>query len=62
MQLLGTGKKQKTSRAKLLLSSKKETKAREVPHLALMVGNDGASLTYGSKEVKACERVVLNLH
>jgi methylenetetrahydrofolate dehydrogenase (NADP+)/methenyltetrahydrofolate cyclohydrolase len=28
-----------------------------VPHLAaVIVGNDGASLTYGSK-VKACERV-----
>jgi methylenetetrahydrofolate dehydrogenase (NADP+)/methenyltetrahydrofolate cyclohydrolase len=31
-------------------------------HLAaVIVGNDGASLTYVGSKVKACQRVVLNL-
>jgi methylenetetrahydrofolate dehydrogenase (NADP+)/methenyltetrahydrofolate cyclohydrolase len=33
-------------------------KGEKVPHLAaLIVGNDGASLTYVGSKVKACERV-----
>jgi methylenetetrahydrofolate dehydrogenase (NADP+)/methenyltetrahydrofolate cyclohydrolase len=28
-----------------------------VPHLAAIVGNDGASLTYVGSKVKACQRV-----
>ena len=33
-------------------------KGEKVPHLAaIIVGNDGASLTYVSSKVKACKRV-----
>ena len=35
-----------------------KSKGEKVPHLAaLLVGNDGASLTYVGSKVKACERV-----
>jgi 5,10-methylene-tetrahydrofolate dehydrogenase/methenyl tetrahydrofolate cyclohydrolase len=34
----------------------------KVPHLAaVIVGNDGASLTYVGSKVKACQESVLNL-
>ncbi len=37
---------------------KMKAKGEKVPHLAaIIVGNDGASLTYVSSKVKACERV-----
>ena len=37
---------------------KMKDKGEKVPHLAaIIVGNDGASLTYVSSKVKACERV-----
>lgn len=37
---------------------KMKKKGEKVPHLAaIIVGNDGASLTYVSSKVKACERV-----
>ena len=37
---------------------KMKAKGEKVPHLAaLIVGNDGASLTYVGSKVKACERV-----
>src|SRR6187402_562449 len=35
-----------------------KSKGEKVPHLAaVIVGNDGASLTYVGSKVKACERV-----
>ena len=35
-----------------------KAKGEKVPHLAaVIVGNDGASLTYVASKVKACERV-----
>ena len=38
--------------------SKMKEKGEKVPHLAaIIVGNDGASLTYVGSKVKACERV-----
>ncbi|UNY97224.1 bifunctional 5,10-methylene-tetrahydrofolate dehydrogenase/5,10-methylene-tetrahydrofolate cyclohydrolase [Zhouia spongiae] len=38
--------------------SKMKEKGEKVPHLAaVLVGNDGASLTYVGSKVKACERV-----
>lgn len=38
--------------------SKMKAKGEKVPHLAaIIVGNDGASLTYVASKVKACERV-----
>ena len=38
--------------------SKMKAKGEKVPHLAaVIVGNDGASLTYVGSKVKACERV-----
>lgn len=38
--------------------SKMKNKGEKVPHLAaVIVGNDGASLTYVGSKVKACERV-----
>ena len=38
--------------------SKMKAKGEKVPHLAaVIVGNDGASLTYVGRKVKACERV-----
>ncbi len=38
--------------------SKMKTNGEKVPHLAaIIVGNDGASLTYVGSKVKACERV-----
>lgn len=38
--------------------SKMKSKGEKVPHLAaIIVGNDGASLTYVGSKVKACERV-----
>jgi methylenetetrahydrofolate dehydrogenase (NADP+)/methenyltetrahydrofolate cyclohydrolase len=61
MQLLD-GKKQKISRAKLLLRSKNERQRRESSPFQLMVGNDGASLTYVGSKVKACERVGFESH
>ena len=37
---------------------KMKDKGEKVPHLAaIIVGNDGASLTYVGSKVKACERV-----
>ena len=37
---------------------KMKAKGEKVPHLAaIIVGNDGASLTYVASKVKACERV-----
>ena len=34
----------------------------KVPHLAaVIVGNDGASLTYVGSKVRACERMVFSL-
>ena len=38
--------------------AKMKAKGEKVPHLAaIIVGNDGASLTYVGSKVKACERV-----
>jgi methylenetetrahydrofolate dehydrogenase (NADP+)/methenyltetrahydrofolate cyclohydrolase len=56
MQLLD-GKQRKTLKAKSVEVQKMKNNREKVPHLAaVIVGNDGASLTYvGSK--KACQRV-----
>ena len=40
------------------MSSKMKSKGEKVPHLAaVIVGTDGASLTYVNAKVKACEKV-----
>src|SRR5210317_105539 len=41
--------------------SKLKSKGKKVPHLAaILVGTDGASMTYVNGKVKACERVGFN--
>ena len=38
--------------------NKRKAEGKKTPHLAaVLVGNDGASMTYVSSKVKACERV-----
>ena len=41
-----------------LAVDQRKTLGKKTPHLAaILVGNDGASMTYVSSKVKACERV-----
>lgn len=44
-----------------VLVKKRKTEGKKIPHLAaIIVGQDGASLTYVSNKVKACEKVGFN--
>ncbi len=59
MQLLDGKKTAEDIKSEIAIAVQKmKDKGEKVPHLAaLIVGNDGASLTYVGSKVKACERV-----
>lgn len=59
MQLLDGKKTSEDIKSEIALEVQKiKAKGEKVPHLAaIIVGNDGASLTYVSSKVKACEKV-----
>ena len=59
MQLLDGKKTSDDIKEEIALEVKKiKERGERVPHLAaIIVGNDGASLTYVSNKVKACEKV-----
>ncbi|OAB26282.1 methylenetetrahydrofolate dehydrogenase (NADP+) / methenyltetrahydrofolate cyclohydrolase [Flavobacterium fryxellicola] len=59
MQLLDGKKTAEDIKSEIAVEVQKmKDKGEKVPHLAaLIVGNDGASLTYVGSKVKACERV-----
>ncbi|MDY0089353.1 MAG: tetrahydrofolate dehydrogenase/cyclohydrolase catalytic domain-containing protein [Flavobacteriaceae bacterium] len=59
MQLLDGKKTSDDIKEEIALEVKKiKERGEKVPHLAaIIVGNDGASLTYVSNKVKACEKV-----
>ncbi len=59
MQLLDGKKTSEDIKEEIALIVKKiKNKGEKVPHLAaIIVGNDGASLTYVASKVKACEQV-----
>ena len=59
MQLLDGKKTSEDIKSEIALEvSKIKERGEKVPHLAaIIVGNDGASLTYVSSKVKACEKV-----
>ncbi len=59
MQLLDGKKTAEDIKSEIAIEVQKmKDKGEKVPHLAaLIVGNDGASLTYVGSKVKACERV-----
>lgn len=59
MQLLDGKKTSEDIKEEIALIVKKiKDKGEKVPHLAaIIVGNDGASLTYVASKVKACEKV-----
>ncbi len=59
MQLLDGKQTSEDIKSEIALEVQKiKAKGEKVPHLAaIIVGNDGASLTYVSSKVKACEKV-----
>jgi methylenetetrahydrofolate dehydrogenase (NADP+)/methenyltetrahydrofolate cyclohydrolase len=57
MQLLDGKKTAEDIKSEIAIEVEMIKNGEKVPHLAAIVGNDGASLTYVGSKVKACQRV-----